>query len=57
MRLRDGVNSRGMKNNDCTSPFAIHRGRIAEDAGRIAGMEDRNRGNLALIRTAPTNHY
>ena len=57
MRLRDGVNSRWVENSDRTSPFAIHRGRIAEDAGRIAGMGDRNRGNLALIRRAPTNHH
>lgn len=57
MSLRDGVNSRWVETSDCTSPFAIHRGRIAEDAGRIAGMGDRNRGNLALIRTAPANRY
>ena len=56
MNLRDGVNSRWVENSDCTNPFAIHRGWIAEDAGRIAGMGDRNRGNLALICGVPTNH-
>ena len=57
MSLRDGVNSRWVENSDRTSPFAIHRGRIAEDGGRIAETGDRNRGNLALIRRARTNRY
>ena len=57
MSLRDGVNSRWVENSDLTSPFAIDRGRIAEDAGQIAEMGDRNRGNLALIRRAPNNHH